>query len=118
MKSLTLLTLLALLGMSEARAQTTKIASTDTISAPLLLKPFQKPQGLNHQIKYQDNLKDLLNNLKVDKTDRQFSQHLIQTDQVKGNVQSMPCYKPEGDYPMLVFQPDTTVNYSLLIKEY
>jgi hypothetical protein len=29
---------------------------------------------------------------------------------------NMPCIKPEGYYPMIVIKPDTTINYTLLIR--
>ena len=29
---------------------------------------------------------------------------------------SMPCYKPEGIFPMPVIKPDTTTRYTMLIK--
>jgi hypothetical protein len=30
---------------------------------------------------------------------------------------NMPCVKPEGNFPMRICKPDSTVRYSLLIKE-
>ena len=31
-------------------------------------------------------------------------------------VDDMPCIKPKGNFPMPVYQPDSTVNYTLKIK--
>jgi hypothetical protein len=30
----------------------------------------------------------------------------------------MPCLYPQGSYPMPVYKPDSTINYSLLIKKF
>lgn len=31
---------------------------------------------------------------------------------------NMPCHYPQGSFPMLVYKPDSTVNYTMLIKKY
>lgn len=30
----------------------------------------------------------------------------------------MPCYKPDGVYPMTVFKPDTTTTYTILLRRF
>lgn len=31
---------------------------------------------------------------------------------------NMPCLKPQGNFPMPVYKPDSTIRFSLLIKKY
>lgn len=55
---------------------------------------------------------------KFPEKNRSFSQS--QTNGVSSSrfFGKMPCLKPQGNFPMPVYQPDSTIRFSLLIKKY
>jgi hypothetical protein len=83
---------------------------------------FQKPQSLSTSIEYKSNLNDFLkhntnpfSNLSADKTISKLESDRT-VEKLRPN-NSMPCVNPQGSFPMLICEPDSTIQYSLLIKE-
>ncbi|MBS2099222.1 hypothetical protein [Carboxylicivirga linearis] len=114
MKPFTLLTFLLLMGVEHVVAQSNYSFQLDSIS---IANSFQKPSGLDCRIEYNSNLPELLSQLKESTIEKQKQVLSLEKDRSNGVEHSMPCYQPEGDYPALIFQPDTTIKYSLLIKD-
>jgi hypothetical protein len=42
----------------------------------------------------------------------------FQLAEIPTQVSKMPVFVPKGNYPMLIHEPDSTVNYTLQIKKY
>lgn len=48
---------------------------------------------------------------------RSFSQNQKGNSYHPESIDAMPCIKPQGNFPMPVYQPDSTIRFSLLIKK-
>lgn len=77
---------------------------------PYNIKPDIGPEEVMKQNGFQGNneaVQFFLNN-----------RHVTSRTEVSASVrESMPCYKPEGNFSGIIITPDTTTRYTILIKE-
>ena len=103
-------------------AQLKSISDSADIDISILTVENLRSVDLDCQLKYDSPLKEFMGRTKhystkgfVVDSDKQLPQmELSVEDEGRG---TMPVFIPKGDFPMPVSVPDTTKNYSLLIKE-
>ncbi len=88
-----------------------------TIQIQNVDKSYPKPNGLNDTIEYESNLHEWIDPLGNSQNKPELKGTAVEKPQMTITQKSMPCYKPEGSFPMLMLEPDTTIRYSLLIKK-
>jgi len=93
------------------------ILPIDTIQIQNVDNSYPKPNGLNDTIEYESKLPVLLSSLKGNHVKREQTNPFVDKVKVIGTDNSMPCYQPKGSFSMLICEPDTTINYTLLIKK-
>jgi len=66
---------------------------------------------------FDDTLRDKrFLSLKLIDKNLSFGQDLNEIVNTPQTIDNMPCLKPKGYFPMPFYKPDSTVNYTLLIK--
>lgn len=122
MKRLLLLNILLGVFLLQTHSQVSSQMDIDSTLKTNAINTFQKPLSLSKSIEYKSNLNDFLkysnnpfSNLSAEEiTSRQKSDRTV--EKLRPN-NSMPCVNPRGSFPMLICEPDSSIRYSLLIKE-
>ncbi len=52
-----------------------------------------------------------------DKKNLAFGRNQIRHIKIPNSMDNMPCLKPQGFFPMPICKPDSTINFTLLIKK-
>ena len=94
----------------------------DTTFSKLSTYNFQKPLSLTKTIEYKNKLNISLNykNYSFDIFSNKeiiSKQDTIITFEKLQSYDNMPCLNPQGFFPMMICEPDSSIRYSLLIKE-